>query len=50
LPARVLGTYEAWDVPEEEHPKYELLQARPEAYRMAKTVLSQNFEDPYTFV
>jgi hypothetical protein len=48
--ARVLGRYESWDEPEEEHPCYALLQARPEAYRMSKTILSQYFEDPYTFV
>jgi hypothetical protein len=39
LDARVLGTYEAWDVPEEEHLKYELLQARPDGEDGALPVL-----------
>jgi hypothetical protein len=44
-----MGTYESWDEPKENLPRHKLLQARPDAYQMARSILSQYFEDPYTF-
>jgi hypothetical protein len=46
LDAKTLGAYESWDEPDDLHPRHALLQARPDAYQMAKAILRHYFEDP----